>query len=175
MKKVKIHHEKSLAYFKLAHFLKDYIDNAVIVCIGTDKCIGDCLGPLVGNILKEKNFPLPIYGTLSDPIHALNIHTEIPKILNKYSNTTIIAIDACLGASSSIGEIHIREGALKPGKGVGKTLPSIGNISIIGIIDESNKYDTFTNKSIRLSFVMDMANIICNALLTAYSLNMDIK
>ncbi|WP_297435257.1 spore protease YyaC [uncultured Clostridium sp.] len=175
MNKVKIYYSDPLAYFNLAHSLKDYIDNAIIVCIGTDKCIGDCLGPLIGTILKDKNFPLPVFGDLKNPIHALNINIEVPKIQKKFQNKTIIAIDACLGSSSAIGEIHLRHDPLKPGKGVGKVLPSIGDLSIIGIVDESNKYEAFSNKSIRLSLIMDMANTISNSLLTAYSLNNIIK
>ena len=175
MNKVKIYYSDPLSYFKLAHFLKDCIDNAIIVCIGTDRCICDCLGPLIGTLLKQKNFPLPVYGDLKNPIHALNINIEVPKIQKKFPNNTIIAIDACLGSSSSIGEIHLRHEPLKPGKGVGKTLPSIGDFSIIGIIDESNKYEAFSNKSIRLSLIMDMANTITTSLLTAYSLNTDMK
>ena len=34
----------------------------VIVCVGTDGVVGDCLGPLVGTMLKEKNLPAFIYG-----------------------------------------------------------------------------------------------------------------
>ena len=37
----------------LSSIIKDVIDeNTVIVCIGTDRAIGDALGPLVGTMLK---------------------------------------------------------------------------------------------------------------------------
>lgn len=171
MNKIKAYYEDPLSYFELATFLKDYIDDAIIVCIGTDKCIGDCLGPLVGTFLGEKNLPLPVYGTLENPIHALNIDIEISKINAKHPNAFIIAIDACLGESNSIGEIHFRETSLKPGKGVGKNLPSVGNISIIGIVDSSSKKDSFSNRAIRLSLIMNMTQVITDAILTAYALN----
>ena len=74
MNKRKVHYRSALAYYEIAEGIKDFIkDNTAIVCIGTDKCIGDCLGPLVATILEENLFPLPIYGTISNPIHALNI------------------------------------------------------------------------------------------------------
>ncbi len=73
MSKVKIHYKDSLGYYTLSNFLKDELNaNTIIVCIGTDRCIGDCLGPLIGSMLEEKFFPLPVYGTIANPIHALN-------------------------------------------------------------------------------------------------------
>lgn len=170
MNKIKSYYEDPLAYFELANFLKDYIDDAIIVCIGTDKCIGDCLGPLVGTFLAKKHLPLPIYGTLDNPIHALNLEVELSKINSKHPDSFIIAIDACLGDTKSIGEIHMREDCLKPGKGVGKTLPSVGNLSIIGIVDSSSKKDSFSSRAIRLSLIMGMANVITDSILTAYTI-----
>ncbi|MGL4656695.1 MAG: spore protease YyaC [Sarcina sp.] len=175
MNKIKGYYKDSLTYYKLAHFLKDYLTDSIIVCIGTDKCIGDCLGPLIGTSLIEKNFPLPVYGTLNDPIHALNIDTELEKIYELHPHSTVIAIDACLGSFDAIGEIHLKTDTLKPGKGVGKSLPPVGDISIIGIVDASSKKDLFSNRVIRLSFIMDISKVITNALLTAYSLNTDLN
>lgn len=43
----------------------------IFLCIGTDRCTGDSLGPLIGHklkFLKRKNFY--IYGTLENPIHS---------------------------------------------------------------------------------------------------------
>ena len=175
LKKVKTYYKDALSYFEIAHFLKDYINNSIFICIGTDKCIGDCLGPLVGTLLKEKNFPLPLYGTLEEPIHALNIDTELKKINKNHPNSFIIAIDACLSDNKSIGEIHVRNEPLKPGKGVGKILPSVGNISIIGIVDSSSKSDLFSNRAIRLNLIMDIAKVISNSILTSYILNKEIQ
>ncbi|WP_297520966.1 spore protease YyaC [uncultured Clostridium sp.] len=175
MNKIKSYYKDSLSYYKLAHFLKDYINDSIIICIGTDKCIGDCLGPLIGSSLLEKNFPLPIYGTLEHPIHALNIDIELERIYKLHPYSTIIAIDACLGDIKAIGEIHLKTDSLKPGKGVGKLLPSVGDLSIIGIIDSSSKKDLFSSRAIRLNLVMDISKVIVNALLSAYTLNVDLN
>ncbi|MGL4742631.1 MAG: spore protease YyaC [Sarcina sp.] len=170
MNKIKTHYQATLSYYKLANCLKDQLENAIIVCIGTDKCIGDSLGPLTGSLLLEKNFPLPVYGTLESPIHALNLETEIAKIRKIHPTSKIIAIDACIGNSKAIGEIQIRPEGLKPGKGVGKILPIIGDISIVGIIDSANITCAFSNRVIRLHFIMEMAKVITYSLLTAYAL-----
>ncbi|MPQ42549.1 spore protease YyaC [Clostridium tarantellae] len=171
MKKIKINYNSPLAYYKIASFLKDYItDNTIIICIGTDKCIGDALGPLVGTLLKENLFPLKVFGTLEFPIHALNLEKKLSEITTLYPNSSIIAIDACLGESKSIGEIHTRNEAIHPGKGVGKKLQSVGDTSIIGIVDSSDSVELFTNRPIRLNLIMQMAKVICHGLIHSYTL-----
>ena len=131
MKKIKINYQSPLAYYEIAYFLKDYMnENTLIVCIGTDKCIGDALGPLTGTLLEDSLFPLPIFGTLNAPIHALNLDKRLKEISITYPNACIIAIDACLGDASAIGEIHTRDEPIHPGKGVGKALQSLSLIHI---------------------------------------------
>ncbi|GKX64956.1 spore protease YyaC [Inconstantimicrobium mannanitabidum] len=172
MSKVKINYDSPLAYYELAYFAKDFInENTIIVCIGTDKFIGDCLGPLVGTLLKKSNFPLPVFGTLEQPCHALNIDSTLEKIFKKYPKANIIGIDACIGEDNTIGELQARDTPIHPGKGVGKSLPSVGNCSIIGIVDSSDGIHLFTQKNIRLSLVMSMSTIIHDALLHAYYLS----
>lgn len=152
--------------------IKNYINqDTVIVCIGTDKCIGDCLGPLVGTILTENFFPLPVYGTLSSPIHALNISERLDEIYANHPNASIIGIDACLGDEDDIGQIRIRDYAIRPGKGVGKELPEVGIASVIGIVDSSDSSDLFFSRSIRLSFIMNMAKTISRVFIESYNLN----
>lgn len=171
MNKVRVHYKNPLAYYELAYFLKDYMDeNLVITCIGTDRCIGDCLGPLVGTMLKDRSFPLPVYGTISEPIHALNIDRKLKEIKNWHPKGNLIGIDACLGDNNNIGEIQARDYPIHPGKGVGKSLPDVGDTSIIGIVDSSNNNELFTNRSIRLDLIMQMAKVITDALIHAYYL-----
>ena len=44
-------------------YLNKKFEDLVLLCIGTDKITGDCLGPLVGSKLKQRKFPYPLYGT----------------------------------------------------------------------------------------------------------------
>lgn len=171
MNKIKTYYKNYLAYYEISNFLKNHIDEkTIIVCIGTDKCIGDCLGPLVGTLLREKFFPLKVFGTLDSPIHALNLDKKITEILKTYPGYKILAIDACLGDSKSIGEIHARNEPIHPGKGVGKSLRSVGDMSIIAIVDSSENIDLFTSRQIRLSFILDMSKVIVDSLIHSYYL-----
>lgn len=164
----------NISSYSLALDIQHYLNNdTVIVCIGTDKCIGDCLGPLVGSILTENAFPLPVYGTLNHPIHALNLDKKLDEIHTKHPNADIIGVDACLGNKDDIGQVRIRNYAIHPGKGVGKDLTEVGIASIIGIVDSSENSEFFFSRSIRLSFIMNMAKTISKALIEAYNININ--
>lgn len=157
---------------KLVNELINIIDeNTVIVCIGTDKCIGDALGPLVGSMLKQnKSFTNKVYGTLEHPIHALNIPAVIPRLKERYSDCTILAIDAAISSTNPIGTIRLKDTPIKPGAGAGKDLEYIGDYSIVGIVDVSES-PAFILNNIRLHFIMEMAQTISNAIITAVELN----
>lgn len=137
----------------------------VLLCIGTDRSTGDCLGPLVGNklILENQNI-FHIYGTLEHPVHASNLEETIARIYQDVENPIIIAIDACLGNINNVGWINIGTGSLKPGAGVKKSLPSVGEIHITGIVNVGGFMEYLVLQNTRLNLVMQMANIIADGL-----------
>lgn len=164
----KINYKKENVVQALSLILKDIIDeNTVVVCIGTDRAIGDALGPLVGTMLKNSDFKYPVYGTLDNPIHALNIYESIEYIKNTHSKGNFLAIDACLGSKNNIGNIQVRKGPILPGKGVGKKLPQIGNYSIVGIVDKIDENNKFSFNNVRLSFILELAETVALSLLLA--------
>jgi putative sporulation protein YyaC len=165
---MKVHFKDKDAVDKLSEYLKKFIrNNTIILCIGTDKCIGDSLGPLVGTLLTDRNFNLPVIGTLEDPAHAVNLETKINFINQYYKHHFVIAVDACLGYSDFVGDIQVKLGPVSPGKGVGKKLPKVGDISIIGVVDTTDNSDIFAFNSTRLGFVMQMAKVITDAFIKA--------
>ncbi len=134
---------------------------AVILCIGTDRATGDSLGPLIGYKLKNISYPnVFVYGTLDNPVHAKNLKETIDYIKQSHINPLIIAIDACLGKMEHIGYITMGEGAIKPGAGVQKNLPPVGDLFITGIVNFSGFMDMLVLQNTRLSIVMKMADII---------------
>ena len=118
-------------------------------------------------MLKNSDFKYPVYGTLDNPIHALNIYESIEKIKIKHSSSQFLAIDACLGSASNIGNIQIREGPILPGKGVGKKLPQVGTYSIVGIVDKIDENNRFSFNNIMLHFILELAERIALSLLLA--------
>jgi putative sporulation protein YyaC len=133
----------------------------VIVCIGTDRSTGDSLGPLVGTFLEEKvTNGFHIYGTLDEPIHAVNLEEKLTEIRDKHHNPFIIGIDACLGRLKSVGAIQLGDGPVKPGAGVNKELPDVGDMHITGIVNVSGFMEFFVLQNTRLNLVLKMAKII---------------
>jgi putative sporulation protein YyaC len=140
----------------------------VVVCIGTDRSTGDSLGPLVGTLLEEKPAEsFNVYGTLDDPIHAVNLDEKLREIKAKHFHPFIIGIDACLGRFKSVGSIQIGSGPVKPGAGVNKELPEVGDMHITGIVNVSGFMEFFVLQNTRLSLVMKMAKTIASGLYLA--------
>lgn len=140
----------------------------VFVCIGTDRSTGDSLGPLIGTFLKEKSIaPFHIYGTLEEPIHAVNLVEKLKEIKEKHPDPIIIGIDACLGRLKNVGMIQIGEGPVKPGAGVKKDLPPVGDYHITGIVNVSGFMEFFVLQNTRLHLIMKMAKAIANGIYEA--------
>jgi putative sporulation protein YyaC len=142
----------------------------VILCIGTDRATGDCLGPLVGEKLKSRALGIDIYGTLGSPVHALNLKYTINHIKANYRNPYIIAVDAALGNAAHIGYITVSNCPISPGKGVNKKLPAIGDVSITGIVNVSGRKETILQTT-RLYTVMSLADAIADALNFCFARN----
>ena len=155
-------------------YLNDFYDNnyddLLIVCIGTDRSTGDCLGPLIGYKLSTvlKLYPkVHVMGTLDDPVHAKNLKDKIVHIYSNYSKPFIVAIDACLGKLERVGYINVSQGALKPGAGVNKELPEIGDIHITGVVNLGGFMEYIILQNTRLSTVMKMADTITSSFTTS--------
>lgn len=156
----------SFASLKIANYLNKFFnyylfDHWIILCVGTDRSTGDALGPIVGSKLSI-NQPngFTIFGTLDEPVHALNLKETIESIKKEHPDSGIIAIDSCLGQIDSVGTIQIRNGPLKPGAGVKKDLPEIGHFHITGIVNVGGFMEYFVLQNTRLNLVIKMSDII---------------
>ncbi|WP_462410047.1 spore protease YyaC [Neobacillus sp. Marseille-QA0830] len=162
------HASESLAAELLEHLPTVTSRPIVFICIGTDRSTGDSLGPLVGTLLEEKNpNGFSVYGTLDEPIHAVNLADKLTEIQTKYIDPYIIGIDACLGRIKNVGMIQLGVGPVKPGAGVNKELPSVGDLHITGIVNVSGFMEFFVLQNTRLNLVMRMAKTISNGIYEA--------
>lgn len=165
------------ADIKLGALLFDFLDSSgderkelVFLCIGSDRITGDSLGPLVGHHLSKRGLPhAHVYGTLSQPVHALNLNETVRQLKQQHPHSLIIAIDASLGSRNHLGFLTITKGALEPGLGVRKKLLPVGDISITGIVNISGTFDHFLLQTTRLATVVQMADSIVSGILFAYS------
>ncbi len=165
---LRISHDESGATYMIGRKLLSMIPESsplAIVCIGTDRSTGDSLGPLVGTLLSEKrisNFHL--YGTLEDPIHAVNLQEKLDLVHSNHKNPFILSIDACLGRLASIGTVTLNDGPLKPGAGVNKDLPEVGDAHITGVVNVGGFMEFMVLQNTRLHLVMKMAQTITNGI-----------
>ncbi|NLC77514.1 MAG: spore protease YyaC [Clostridia bacterium] len=166
--KIKCHYEEPYLITRLGRALHHHLTildpegsrPLVLVCIGTDRSTGDSLGPLVGTRLSDLDPSLKVYGTLARPVHATNLQDTLTEIEEAYQNPLVIAVDACLGRSESVGSITLSAGALKPGAGVNKNLPQVGDLHFTGIVNVGGYMEYFVLQNTRLGLVWKMANII---------------
>ena len=143
----------------------------VLVCIGTDRVTGDCLGPLVGHYVDKEQLPLPIitYGTLKSPIHAKNLSRTLSHIYRHIPFPYMIGIDACLGLPSHIGYVTLSNHPLHPGKGLHKRLPPVGTISITGIVGDYGTHNFSSIQEARLYDIVQLASFIANGIINLAS------
>lgn len=152
---------------KLEHYLAPlpHDRRIVVVCVGTDRSTGDSLGPLVGTSLTREFSPhFDLYGTLDDPVHAMNLGETLLKVTRNSRHPFVIAVDACLGQVSSVGCIQLGSGPVHPGAGVNKELPPVGDIHLTGIVNVGGFMEYFVLQNTRLNLVMKMSEIIAQSL-----------
>lgn len=136
----------------------------VVVCIGTDRVSGDSLGPLVGTFLKEECRYAKVYGTLHSPVHAQNLGETISLIRSLHPDAFVIAVDACLGKAINVEKIIFINRPLKPGTGVNKDLPEVGNVNIQGIVNIGGFLPQLVIQNTRMNIIYNMARVIAGTL-----------
>lgn len=171
-KDLRIHIDKPLASYYLSRQIKTFLQNTskprspIILCIGTDRATGDCLGPLTGwqlqTLLRGRN--IEILGTIDSPVHAANLKEIYKDLTPKLSGHPLLAIDACLGQFNNVGTIVFQNGPLKPGTAVKKDLPEVGDAGITGIVNVSGLMEMQVIQNTRLSIVLKMSQIIAHSI-----------
>lgn len=134
--------------------------NTTIVCIGSDKIILDCLGPLVGTMLKNRT-NLNIIGDLFNPITSKNIST-----IYNINQQNLLVIDCCISADkTNINNLYIYDEPAFPG-GLNHNKLPVGSCKIIASVDHMNNSSIYRNCT-SLSHIYNMANIITNIIINS--------
>lgn len=158
----------------------------VILCIGTPLLFADSLGPLTGSLLrqslsyrekKDKNPSIWVYGTMSDPVHALNYKEKLRRIRRRHRHAFLIAIDASLGDASRVGLLTLQKGKLCPGAGIPRkdsrltskrprALTPVGHLSLTGIVQNADT-DTWSSSPLNFQEMYRMAVFLSRGVLSA--------
>lgn len=168
---VRVNHKDPFASLQLSKHLGRYIRELsegrriAVVCLGTDRSTGDSLGPLAGSALRKyHSSSFELYGTLEEPVHALNLDATLEKLNRDAPDPFVIGIDACLGKPASVGCVLLGQGPILPGAGVNKKLAPVGDIHLSGVVNVGGFLDHYVLQSTRLYVVMDMAELIARSL-----------
>lgn len=178
-RETRAHLDEGDAASRLGRFLRQEIDRltadghtpTVVLCIGSDRSTGDSLGPLVGSLLLAQGLPRErVAGDLALPVHASNLRRVWLDLRDTRPRPAVLAVDACLGRQESVGTLTAGLGPLRPGAGVNKDLPPVGDVYLTGIVNVSGFMEYFVLQNTRLSLVVAMAQRIAQAVLEALAL-----
>ena len=144
--------------------LKEGYSNIIFLCIGTSKIIGDSIGPIIGNRLKDvENEIVQVYGTTENMVNFVNAKDIIESVYSSYEKPYIITIDSTLSNSRDKGEIVLGKGYIKIGKALEKSICFYSNINIKCIVGRSyNQMQKNLQElnNVKLPDIVNMASII---------------
>ena len=136
----------------------------VALCIGSDRVTGDCLGPLVGHLLSRSG--ITVYGTLASPVTALNVAECHELLRRRHPGAFVIAVDSALGTDGEVGSVILLPRGLRPAAAVGKTLPSVGDLGIVGVVS-SRRLGADSLGRVRLALPFELASRIADGVVRA--------
>lgn len=166
------HFKKQLKYNIKQFDIQNDFSEIVFLCIGTDKLIGDMVGPIVGENLKYKlnqcNKKISIYGNLEYTFNLKNANEMIKNVRSNHANPFIITIDTALGKEDMLYKIVITNGKMEIGKAIGKGIKIDSHINIKGIVGTYHhifKKNIETLKNAKIESVIYLSTIITNGIL----------
>ena len=122
----------------------------VVLCIGSDRVTGDCLGPIVGQMLVERGAPAFVYGR----VYCEHLFIAVKHIKDAHGDKKVLAIDSSVGRLGDVGKIRIAFGSIAPGSADGKKLPKVGDVSITATVTDPRKTPL---SAVRLGTVYSLA------------------
>lgn len=154
--------------YQMIRAVNKQYDQIAVVCIGTDRSTGDSYGPLTGHLLSRMpQTGFRLFGTFEKPVHALTLPDALAQIDS--TRTLVIAVDASVGGARYVGYIGMSRAPVRPGSGLGKELPPVGDVSITGIAAESGLAPFLMLQNASLGMVYSMAEKTFRAIHMALS------
>lgn len=140
----------------------------VIICIGSDKISGDCVGPLTGVALREKlNIKAFVYGTTENAVHGKNLAAYLAFIQSVHQNNPIIAVDACMSDCHRAGEIKVIKGGVHPQRALTRRKNPVGNLGVLAVVSKTSANPLSALMSVAIDDVEKLSNKVAFALKSA--------
>ena len=140
----------------------------VIICIGSASVMGDSLGPLVGDLLRDKyNVKAFVYGGIKQPVNGINYQKYIEHISKTHRDSFIFAVDACVGDGRDIGKIKISTAGVTAGGALNKNLQRVGDIGILGVVAKRGQDNLSALMQVSYNIVNEMSAVIAKRIASA--------
>jgi len=130
--------QKQVYHFKV----KQNFSEIAILCIGTNKLVGDSLGPIVGEKLKNRlaqKEKIAVYGNMEETLNFKNAKQVLEQVVTIGKTPFIIGIDSALGKQEMVGKIIVGKGKLQIGSALGKKLGYPTHIHIKAVVGTDTK------------------------------------
>ena len=146
-----------------------YYTNIIFLCVGTNKIMGDAIGPVVGDNLKyiENDF-IKVYGTTKNTLNFSNAQYIIENIYERYQKPFLITIDAALGNKKNVEKIFIGNGIIKLGNALEKRICFYSDITIkcvVGSICNNKVKNIQELENVNFGCIFNMASIVSNGII----------
>jgi len=154
-------------------YMNQDFSHIIILCVGTNKIIGDCIGPMVGQKLqtklkeKKNHQKIIIYGNMEETLNFKNARQVIENIYKIYEKPLMITIDSALGTEKLIKRIVVNQGWIKIGNSLERSICYYSHINVKGIVGENKsnfKENIETLKNVRPGLVIGLANDVVEGL-----------
>ena len=107
----------------------------LFLCIGSEKISGDCIGPIVGTLLKEKyKIPYPVFGTEENSVNGKNVSEYVRLIKEYFPAHKIIAVDAAVGEEKDLWTLKYRVGGVRAGGAINADSEYVGEVGILAVV-----------------------------------------
>lgn len=153
-------------------YFPHYHTELIFLCVGTDKIIGDAIGPIVGTKLEkglqqndtsDRGKNINIYGKIGNTLNFKNAYGLLSYMKKQYKNPFIITIDAALSENGKVGEIVVNEGKIELGNSLGRCIEWDSHINIKGVVgnySNNPKENIETLKNVQVHSAMTMSQNI---------------
>lgn len=142
----------------------------IILCVGSDKISGDCVGPLVGDMLTNRfGVRCFVYGVSGRSVNGKNLSEYIDFISKVHPDSPIIAVDACVSNCLAVGTVKVIDGGISPRRAVTNTTKTVGDLGILGVVGKPSTDTLSTLMSVSIDNVIKISFKIAFALYCALS------
>ena len=158
----------------LKRVTKNNPQDYVFLCIGVSKVVSDGLGPKVGSLLKKSHAELLVYGTEDFNVNASNLSRAIEFIRKVHPDKKLVVVDSAVGDATEVGCVQILTQGIAPGAATNKTLPKVGDLSLIGVVSMRGAKNFYQSDPDRVALVDKLASVLAESVEKTFFKNVEI-